>query len=436
MNIQEVKELIVDADACGHVPLIKGLHGIGKSEAPKQYAKENGMHFEPLILSLMDTGDLLGLPDDAIIGGLKSTIWEAPSWYTNIVNAAWPPKMPLERLRFLDKKFEKFVTENLKSEIVDRGELNKMLCTYYFLAEDRLQLVDQEAVEYLDAVRSVLLLDEFNRCNQDILNAALQLILDNRLHNHVLPRIGGKPTLIIASINPPNGDYQVQEFDPALLDRFLELEVEPDLSAWVKWARENNVNKTVIEFLVANPKKFHFTPEDMSKGTSARTWTRISKYIDLMQDSNRNPDVNYVKGTVGPATAALFLNYYSNRKSMVSLEDLEDAIGKEVMAVRDNGQVPNPEAVSAVIESTVKKLEPVQRADFCDLFLKKYVEVDTFMEAMPLLAYLYALPLENLSSALKSLQSSSMEQYAKLVKLDNVANRKKLFKKVVAGVVR
>ena len=69
MNIAEAKQFIAVGDLIDKAPLVQGLHGIGKSEVVHQYAKENGnMHFEPLILSLMDTGDLLGLPRTVEVG--------------------------------------------------------------------------------------------------------------------------------------------------------------------------------------------------------------------------------------------------------------------------------------------------------------------------------------------------------------------------------
>ena len=112
MKINELKNFIASADACGHVPLIRALHGIGKSASCVQYAIENNLHYEPLILSLMDVGDLLGLPMEQIVGGQAATSWAAPSWYVNIVNAAWPEILEYDELEFHDKEFEKFVIAN------------------------------------------------------------------------------------------------------------------------------------------------------------------------------------------------------------------------------------------------------------------------------------------------------------------------------------
>lgn len=144
-SIAEIKEIIAQADMCGHVPLVEGLHGIGKSESAAQYAKENNMHYEPLILSLMDTGDMLGLPVTRNVGGLEATVWAAPSWYINIVNAAWPMTLELDQLQFIDTDFQEYVINSIKSNNthVDRSYLNELYCNYYELPQDSLQILRQ-----------------------------------------------------------------------------------------------------------------------------------------------------------------------------------------------------------------------------------------------------------------------------------------------------
>lgn len=115
MNIHETKLFVAAADLANKAPLIQGKHGLGKSEIVKQYADENNMYFEPLILSLMDTGDLLGLPRTVEVGGTLTTSWAAPEWFNRIVNAAWPVEFDTDDLVFHDKDFEKFVNQKLSS---------------------------------------------------------------------------------------------------------------------------------------------------------------------------------------------------------------------------------------------------------------------------------------------------------------------------------
>jgi len=433
-TISEVKQIIAAADICGHVPLIKGVHGLGKSEAAAQYAKEQDMYFEPLILSLMDTGDMLGLPVTENIGGMVSTIWAAPSWYSNVVNAAWPNDLGIDRLQFTDTAFQEYVLSKSKhTGSISRKDLNKMYCTHYQVPEDRIQLLRQENVAYMDSRRSVVFLDEFNRAPSDILNASLQLILDHRLHSHLLPVIRGQETLLVAAINPADGDYTVQEFDPALLDRFVTCEVTPDLKSWIVWAKENVVNQIVVDFLIDNQAKFHFTPKDGSKGASPRSWTRLAIYLDRINSTPKSVMTQYMIGTVGASVAAQFLMFYNNYGSGITTAAVEKIIKKEVAAYVKQGNEPNPEKVAKCLEDTMEKLEAIRRIEFTETLTKKYINKEG-SAALPLLVFLYALPIESLSAVLKNLQTEDLESYSKLAQLDKAANGKRLFVKLVANL--
>jgi hypothetical protein len=436
MNIFQAKQVIEAADVCGHVPLIRGLHGIGKSESAAQYAKEQDMHYEPLILSLMDTGDMLGLPEIEKVGGVTSTIWAAPSWYTNIVNAAWPEAIKLHRLQFTDTDFQTYVLDNTyeNPDYISREHLNSLYCKYYKLPNDRIQLLRQQNVEYLDGRRSLLNLDEFNRAPADILNASLQLILDHRLHTHILPLVRGQETLIVAAVNPADGDYTVQEFDPALQDRFVICDVDPDFKAWLSWAKSANVNKIVIDFLIDNQNRFHTTPKDGTKGASPRSWTRLAKYMDRLKDTPQDVMTHYVKGTVGSSLAAQFISFYNNYSNNISTKDIITAVKKEVTKLKKAKKPLNPEEIALPITEMVENLEAVRRSDFAETLIKQFINEESTEKAMPMLAFLYALPLESLSAVLKTLQNNNIQHYATLANLDKEANNKGLFVKLVSKV--
>ena len=62
--------------------LIRGRHGVGKSEVVYMIAAQEGLPVVERRASQMTEGDLLGLPDTAetSISGRKSTTWNAPDW--------------------------------------------------------------------------------------------------------------------------------------------------------------------------------------------------------------------------------------------------------------------------------------------------------------------------------------------------------------------
>lgn len=432
MNIVEAKKIIETADICGDVPLLKGIHGIGKTEAVVEHSRENDMHFEPLLLSLMDTGDMLGMPDTQDVSGMKSTVWSAPSWYSNIVNAAWAQYLPLDRLQFTHNGFQAHVLKAITNGVITRQELNSLYCEFFKVPNDRLQLLRQEHVNYLDARRSLLFLDEFNRAPADILNASLQLINEHRLHSHILPIVRGQETLIVAAINPADGDYTVQELDPALLDRFVDCEVTPDFPTWLKWAKNKGINQIVIDFLMDNQTKFHFVPKDGSKGASPRSWVKLGRYLDRIENTPKSVMTYYFKGLIGSALASQFLSFYNNYSNNITVKSLDDMIKVAIKEDKDNGIELNPEKLAETITDVVSNLEIVRRADFATAFVKKYIDKDSAEKAMPLLVYLYSLPLENLAGVLKSIQTDDINNYAQLAILDKEANNKRLFLKLTS----
>jgi hypothetical protein len=62
--------------------LIRGRHGVGKSEIVYQIAAERNLPIVERRASQMTEGDLLGLPDtcETAISGRKATTWNAPDW--------------------------------------------------------------------------------------------------------------------------------------------------------------------------------------------------------------------------------------------------------------------------------------------------------------------------------------------------------------------
>jgi MoxR-like ATPase len=430
-SINEIAQIIAAADVCGHVPLIKGLHGIGKSEAVAQYAKDQDMYFEPLILSLMDTGDMIGLPVEKTVGGLTSTVWAAPSWFTNVVNAAWPSNLDVLDLEFSDPDLLDRVAPWMDSGQITRENLNDIYCAYYRLPNDRIQLLRQNNVTYKKARRAVVFLDEFNRAHTDLLNASLQLILDHRLHTHELPIVRGQETLIVAAINPADGNYTVQEFDPALLDRFVTCEATIHFNSWLKWARDKKVNQIVVDFLIDNQNKFHSTPQDGSKGTSPRSWTRLGTYIDRIEDTPKDIMTQYMIGTLGSAVASSFLMFYNNYGDGFTTKDVEKLIKKTIKESKTTER--SPEVLALCLEDMMERLEAVRKMEFAETFITSYID-KTPKAALPLLVYLYALPIESLSAVLKNLQGDNLANYGKLAAIDKEVNGKKLFIKLVSNL--
>lgn len=259
----------------------------------------------------------------------------------------------------------------------------------------------------------VLFLDEISRAQLEVKQSCLQLVLDKKIHLHSLP----KNTLIIAADNPVDDDYQVQEMDAALLDRFLVLNIDIDVNSWIKYS-ENNVHKTIIDFIISNPDKLWIKGEGVQP--TPRSWTKISKYLNTATFNNLTDlsKFNILKGRLGAAVGSQFLYFYKNYKNIISLD--------EIIKIIKNAKATNFDEMINVIKPYIDKLEAIELDNYCKVLLERYIKTSEFY--IPIL-FMNALPLEILASNLKTLKTND-DLFEAFVEADSKAG-KRLVKKYV-----
>lgn len=92
----------------------------------------------------------------------------------------------------------------------------------------------------------ILFFDELNRAHPKVLNAVLEIIQFRSINGERLPNL----KMIWAAINPPGQEYQVEELDPALVDRF---DVFEDVAARpsVDYLASRGIRPSIAKALVA-----------------------------------------------------------------------------------------------------------------------------------------------------------------------------------------
>jgi alkaline phosphatase D len=363
MDIQSAKQVIRAAALADDTVIMEGLHGIGKSNIVKQFAKEDGYHLEELFLSHQEVGDLIGIPHTIEIDGSTVTTWSKPIWFQRIQKAA---------------------------------------------AEGK---------------QAVLFLDELNRAPIDVRQSALQLVLERMIHEHELPTVDGQRTLVVAAINPAD-EYQVDELDPALLDRFLHIEVEADAPAFIKWGRSNNVNSMVLDFITEYPDRLHWMPQDGGIGATPRSWAKLGDFMDNVNSIPEEILFQVMKGKVGVELGSQFYSFFKNYADVVKMEDIE-AIVSEHMDTTET-----VEELAEFVKVRTSKMEAIQKTELANQLANKYKDEK---EMLPFLAYLYAMEIEIVVAFLKSFRKDDPEAYKNLAKFDTVINNKELFKRIVAA---
>lgn len=158
----------------------------------------------------------------------------------------------------------------------------------------------------------VLFLDEINRAKPEIMQVVMDLVLNRKLAGRTLP----SDCRIISAINPPSDSvYDVEDLNPALLDRFNIYNFNPTHEEWIDWATKNNLNKLVIGFCSRNTQHIDPPKGDALKVNevypSRRSWKRVSDILNKIPDLRNEQDVvtNILIGIIGTSATAKFLSY-------------------------------------------------------------------------------------------------------------------------------
>jgi GTPase SAR1 family protein len=135
----------------------------------------------------------------------------------------------------------------------------------------------------------VLFLDELNRAEVEVMQAAFQIVLDRELNGHRLH----PETRVYSAVNT-GATYNVNQMDPALLDRFFVVDVNFTLEEWVKWAKtDGGLTIEVIDFVIRNP-TWLTTPKKFNPGSvmpSPRSWEFADKNIRSLIVEGRTTNV-------------------------------------------------------------------------------------------------------------------------------------------------
>ncbi len=250
MNIASAKQVIKDTvrvylkkdeygDYC--IPTVRqrpifmlGAPGIGKTAIMEQIASEMGIAFVSYSMTHHTRQSALGLPY-------------------------------ITTKKFGDSEYS--ITEYTMSEII---------ASVY------------EAIDKTEVKEGILFLDEINCVSETLGPSMLQFLQYKTFGRHSLP----DGWVIVTAGNPPEYNRSVREFDVATLDRMKVITVEPDLKAWMDYAREKNLHGAILAYL--DVKKEDFYVMDMSPDgrayVTARGWEDLSEMMKLSEEEKITVD--------------------------------------------------------------------------------------------------------------------------------------------------
>ena len=371
-NLETLFDLCQESDVS---VLVKGVHGIGKSQRAEAYAKNKGYHCEVLFLSHQETGDLIGIPylEDGV------TNWSTPVW--------------LKKLYDADKKGQK----------------------------------------------CVLFLDELNRARLDVRQSALQLVLSKQIHQHFLPAgtlviaaVNPDDEYQVAELDIALNDrFDVIELKPDT-EEWIEWAKQNSVEEVIISFIADNPDK--LWFKTENELN-HPTPRSWVKTSD---FLKTAKSRNLDKEVRDSVLAAFLNGKIGRSIGTQFLAYLRERDDL-NIERIEEFCKKiKSKKKRDilktveklKPQIENVEIIKIqyIVQEMIKKYIP-QTMDL--------TPEEGFEKSYPLMVLLYSLSLEVLHSVLKSVKEpeNTKELYSALVRCDSFEDgtlrQKELIKRIV-----
>jgi len=149
----------------------------------------------------------------------------------------------------------------------------------------------------------VLFLDEINAAPPLVQASLYQLVLDRRVGEYVLP----EGWWIVAAGNRQQDRAVTFRMSSALANRFVHLELEPDVDDWRTWALAHRVSPLVVSFIGVRPALLSQEPGDTSAYPTPRSWEMASDVMTTMGGPKDAVDV--MPGIVGQGAAVEFQAY-------------------------------------------------------------------------------------------------------------------------------
>lgn len=271
--------------------LIRGDHGVGKSQIVKALAQLTKKTLIDVRASTMQEGDVVGYPDLEAIKSTGRTTFALPSWF--------------------------------------------------------MQACEEPCILFLDELNRGLIGVQ-NGFFQVVLDRELGNGPDGR------PRRLHPETQVIAAVNVGN-DYTVSEMDPALLDRFWVTDLKPTVVDWIDWATMAGIDDLIIDFIRQHPEHLRPTKavEPGKVAPTGRSWAALNTVLkhnglDLSQLGGKCPAILYPIsiGFIGVEAAAALKDFVDNYASVITAEDILDCWDQ----VKDNVTKLTIEKNLAIIE--------------------------------------------------------------------------------------
>jgi MoxR-like ATPase len=176
--------------------------------------------------------------------------------------------------------------------------------------------------------KGILFLDELTSAPQMTQAGCYQLVLDRRLGEYVLP----DGWIVIAAGNPASERGVHFSMPRPLRNRFVHLDLEPDLDDWSRWAIKAGVRAEIVAFLRFKPELLHAadTTSDANAWPTPRSWEMASNVLcgiarrrnTTFLSGTSEFEAKLLDGTVGPAATAELVAFLRLFRQLPSIDEI------------------------------------------------------------------------------------------------------------------
>lgn len=198
--------------------------------------------------------------------------------------------------------------------------------TSYTISEIIAKVYEQMEKGYKEGI---LLLDEFPCMSETIMPAMLAFLQTKNIGTHALPR----GWVLVLCGNPAKYNKATHNFDAAVTDRIRKLEIEYQVSDFLKYARENNLSRHIISYLEVNPNHMYRYVKDKQREelVTCRSWENLSHTLTVGEKLNNNVDEELVGQFIkSDEIANNFTLFYRNQIIGMDIDEAKRVLDGEM----------------------------------------------------------------------------------------------------------
>lgn len=232
--------------------------------------------------------------------------------------------------------------------------------------------------------RGIIIFDELTAADKTLQVAAYEFILDRRLGDlYKVP----KNWYIVAAGNRTEDRAVACSMSSALANRFLHVEIAPQLKDFIAYGESHGMHPAVLGFLRFRPKLlFSQKQENLQRGwPSPRSWERVSTMLKIADRTGDKRSLQYIiPGLVGIGAATEFFGYYND----LALQKNSLDIKRKLLDGEPLTLPSEPDRAYAMCEAVIlfitREFEPKIQFSMFDNFLANSMDWSSDYAAMVL----------------------------------------------------